>query len=38
MGKFGKKLILGWKLRRKVRIRITGAQPGIFRGRTDFLK
>ena len=29
MGKFAKTQILGWKLGWKVRMRVTGAQPGI---------
>ena len=38
MGKFAKTQILGWKLGRKVKLKVTGAQPGIFQGRTGFLE
>ena len=38
MGKFAKTQILGWKLRWKVKLKVTGTQPGIFPGRTGFLK
>ena len=38
MGKFAKAQILGWKLRRKVKMRVTGTQPGTFGGRTGFDK
>ena len=38
MGKFAKTQILGWKLGWKVKLKVTGAQPGIFRGRTGFLE
>ena len=37
MGKFAKTL-LGWKLGWKVMLKVTGAQPGIFWGRTGFLE
>ena len=32
MGKFAKTQILGWKLGWKVKLKVTGAQPGIFLG------
>ena len=38
MGKFAKKQILGWKLGWKVKLKVIGTQPGIFRGRTGFLE
>ena len=38
MGKFAKTQILEWKLGWNVKLEITGAQPGIFRGRTGFLE
>ena len=38
MGKFAKAQILGWKLGRKVKLKVTGAQPEIFRGKTGFLE
>ena len=38
MGKFAKTQILGWKLRWKVKFKVTGIQPGIFLGRTGFLE
>ena len=38
MGKFAKTQILGWKLGEKVKFKVTGAQPGVFRGRIGFLK
>ena len=38
MGKFAKTQILGWKLGCKIRMRVKGAKPGIFGGRTGFLE
>ena len=38
MGKFAKTQILGWKLVWKVKLKVTGAQPVIFRGRAGFLE
>ena len=38
MGKFAKTQILGWKLGWKVKLKVTGAQPEIFQGRTDLLE
>ena len=38
MGKFAKTQILGWKLGWKVKLKVTDAQPGVFQGRTGFLK
>ena len=38
MGKFAKTQILGWKLGWKVKLKVTGAQPEIFQGRTGFLE
>ena len=38
MGKFAKTQILGWKLEWKVKLKVAGAKPGIFGGRTGFLK
>ena len=38
MGKFAKTQILGWKLGWNVKLKVTGAQPEIFRGRTGFLE
>ena len=38
MGKFAKTQILGWKLGWKVKLKVTGAQPENFRGRTGFLE
>ena len=37
MDKFAKTQILGWKIGWKVNLKVTGAQPGFFRGRTGFL-
>ena len=37
MGKFAKTQILGWKLGWNVKLEITGAQLGIFWGKTSFL-
>ena len=38
MGKFAKTQILGWKLVWKVKSKDTGAQLGLFQGRTGFLE
>ena len=38
MGKFAKIQILGWKLGWKVKLKVIGAQPGIFWGRAGFLE
>ena len=38
MGKFAKTQILGWKLAWKVKLKVTGVQPVIFRGRAGFLE
>ena len=38
MGKFAKTQILGWKLGWKVKLKVTGAQPEIFRDRAGFLE
>ena len=38
MGKLAKTQIFGWKLGWKVKLKVTSAQPEIFRGRTVFLE
>ena len=38
MGKFAKTQIFGWMLGWKVKLKVAGAQPEIFRGRTGFLE
>ena len=38
MRKFAKTQMLGRKLGRKVKLKVTDAQPGIFQGRTGFLE
>ena len=38
MGKFAKIQILGWKLGWKIKLKVAGAQPEIFRSRTGFLE
>ena len=38
MRKFAKTQILGRKLGRKVKLKVTSAQPGIFQGRTGLLE
>ena len=37
LDKFAKTQILGWKIGWKVNLKVTGAQPGFFHGRTGFL-
>ena len=38
MSKFAKTQILGWKLGLKAMLKVTGAQPVIFQGRTGFFE
>ena len=38
MGKFAKTQTLGWNLELKVKLKVTGAQPGIFWDRAGFFK